>query len=165
MATITIDGNEYFSYADEDTADEYLAASSGATAWRAAATIDKQRALVSATRFLDRLKWLPAWDTQEEREAEQKVVDACCEIAAMIVAGEPLEPQSTLAGETKRLKAGSVEIEYFRGGSGVFVIPKLILDLLAGLLAGQGAGIGLSFASGTDRRSGFRRGFGVNRPF
>jgi hypothetical protein len=56
-------------------------------------------------------------------------------------------------GETKRLKAGSVEIEYFRGASTMtstlmtlLPFPKSILDILRPYLSGQSYTTGFGFA-------------------
>lgn len=156
MATIIIDAVEYDTYATVADADSYLAADFTATAWRAETDDDqKGRALVTATRLLDRQVWPGekadefqplAWPRTgvtgyDDYEVPQAVVDACCLLAKYIHEGSTVETSLTTANNTRRLKAGSAEIEYFYPFVNGTRLPLPVMELLAGLLGGGGSAI------------------------
>jgi hypothetical protein len=169
MAMLEIDGVEAFSYAAIEYADDYLVFDPSYAEWAALSDDDKARFLVSATRFLDTLNWAEPWSTQTAREAENKIVQACVILASMISRGEAdfVTTGSTYSG-TKRLKAGSAEIEFFGPGSssttnGNGTIPSQLWALLKEFLSGAGGSLGgggfLSF--GTCGESNNRQRFGL----
>lgn len=180
---VTIGSTEYDVYADLATADQYLNAESWATEWRAETDDEvKARALVTATRTLDKLTW-PGTKTYEGQLLEwprkstglstdlvpdsdtipQRIIDATAVLAALTVAGVDFTSKaSTKTGGVKSQKAGSVAIEYFRD---VFDfegtrLPLAAWELIAPLLAGSTVTGGVE-AFGTSRSSRFR---GTNRP-
>ena len=181
MAQVTIDGNTYDTYADVATADEYLGGSisPNATAWRGADADTKSRGLVSATRWLDEQNWLGQktdpdqplqWprtgvDGVDPNTVPQAIMDACILLAAGLVA-DP-EMRSTISQTaTKRMKAGSVEIEYFRGQTVQIQTPfpadimALIKPYLGDSSDGTGAGrFGGSKSFGTDRQDALKDRF------
>lgn len=179
---VTIGGSEYDVYADVPTADEYLEAESWATAWRAETDEDqKARALVTATRTLDKLPWAGSksdpdqpleWprdgtgiDIVEDGVIPQRIIDATCVLAGQILAGVDVTgTASTTASSVKRQKAGSVEIEYFSNFeiSGTR-LPLEAWELIAPLLGGSIATAG-SVAFGTDECSRFRAGYEPSGP-
>lgn len=157
MATVTIDTVEFTVYADVSTADDYLVGSITATAWRAADDDTKARALVSATRWIDAQSWQEAYDTVAERDAEPAFATATIELAALLV-DDPDYRSSFQAADTKRLKAGSVEIEYFRGAriQTTTVFPKQIMTLIGRYLASAvGSSFGGALSYGTGRCTDF----------
>lgn len=135
--TVTISGTAYDVYANVATADAYLIGlDSAAVAWRASTTtFEKERALVMATRWLDQQTWKGEKNGGDSQELEwprtgtsiegvsdtivpADIINASIELAALFI--EDASVKSTLIGtgtDAKRLKAGSVEIEYFRGSS------------------------------------------------
>lgn len=181
MASVDIGSNSYETYADADAADEYLEAefSAQGTAWRAAVDDDKARALVTATRVLDRMTWLgdptesdqplawPRTDTDvdgvENDEVPTAIVSASIELAAVIIAGTDVLG-TTQAQTVKSQKAGSVAIEYFRGFEDPARLPLNVRELLALYLAAAGtATTGGAIAFGTDTCSDFSHGYEPSR--
>ena len=153
MATVSIDGVDYTAYATVDYADAYLGASFTATAWRDETDEDvKGRALVESARLLDRQRWLPDYDTFAEREDVDDIVNASIELAALLVGGDTdFLTASTTESNTRRLKAGSAEIEFFRPTTAVatrlpYQIHEMLRDYLGG---GDWADAGV-LAYGTD---------------
>ena len=57
MTTITIDGNVHDVYSNVAEAEIYLGARLGADAWNNATTVNKEKALVTSTRIMDRHIW------------------------------------------------------------------------------------------------------------
>lgn len=175
---VTIGSNSYDVYADQATADIYLEAESSATAWRAALDDIKGRALVSATRLLDRQSWQGekaeaaqelAWPRSgitdvDETVIPQAIIDATCELASAIVGGYDAANKSSTASDTKRQKAGSVEIEYFRSFEDGTRLPLPVHELISKWLLGA-TGITTSIATGTDGCSEFEDDFAFTRGF
>lgn len=168
MPTLTINGVDAFSYADIEYADDYLVFDPQYSGWASLSDDDKARYLVSATRFLDTLDWADPWKTQEAREAESRIVQACVILAAMISRGEAdFVSTGTTSTGTKRLKAGSTEIEYFGPGSvtvaGNGQLPAQLWALLKDFLGGgSGSNLAVGFLSfGTDGKSANNQRYGL----
>jgi hypothetical protein len=179
MAEVQIGSETYFVYADVPDADAYMEASVGAAAdaWRDADEVSKARALVSGTRAIDAQSWkgektvadqegdfprtgltYPDGSAVDPDEVPPEVVVANIELAAMLNAGESIDPSAARQTTARRLKAGSVEIENFRQFGLLGVFPSSIMRLLGFWLAGTGGiGFGGSEAYGTCGRSAFRR--------
>lgn len=172
MQTITISTNDYDSYVSVAVADAYLVPSLGYATWSALTTDQKGAFLIQSTRFLDALNWKDAYDTQAEREAVQAILDACVEIASLFAQGSTswiggIVPEDA----TKRLKAGSAEIEYMaRPWFAVKSInwPPYLLLLLTDYLAGNSSAVGLGIsAQGTDGTAGdslYNGDYGLGNP-
>lgn len=183
MAEIQIGGKGFDAYANVTTADEYLSASFTATAWRAEADVDqKGRALVEASRLIDRQVWAgaksdelqsAAWprsgiDGVDEYAVPDAVVAATCELASAFIDGQTdvLSNPST-TNNVRSLQAGSVGIEYFFPSAATAArFPLIIQELLGVYLLGAASSSTLGFpsASGVDGCSSFNRGLGFNRP-
>lgn len=165
MATVSIGSDDYVSYADIDTADGYLAASITVVGWADATNDNKAKALVSATRLLDRQTWAEDYTTFDARAAVQAIVDACCELAGLFIDGSTdALTNSTTEQSTKSLKAGSVAIEYFRQNPALAArFPTIVQELLGPYLAGSSdaASIAAPYAGGTDVCSQFDRDYGL----
>jgi hypothetical protein len=173
--TVTIGSNEYDVYSDLPTAETYLNGESWATAWQAETSDDaKGRALVTATRTLDKLVW-PGSKTEPAQALEwprkgtglsedlvpdeftipQRIIDATAVLAALAIAGvDFINKSSTQSGAVKRQAAGSVSIEFFRD---VFDLdgerlPLAAWELIAPLLGGAGM-IGGAEGSGLRART------------
>lgn len=177
VTTITIGTIDYEVYSDVETADDYLSADFTATAWRAESDEDqKKRALVSAARLLDRQVWpgekededqLTAFPRTgisgfEDGEVPQQVVDANCLLAKFIHEGSNVETSATTSSNVRRLKAGSVEQEFFYPFTMGTRLPLPVQELLAGLLGGT-SGISPAQSFGTDGCSVADDNYGVTR--
>lgn len=181
MATVEIGENSYQTYADTDAADEYLEADFNASAWRGATDDEKARALVSATRVLDRVTWAgdkaesdqalawPRTDTNidgvEDDEVPTDIVNASIELANAILIGTDVANQ-TQAQNVKRQAAGSVSIEYFRAFDDPARFPLSVQELIQRFLGGSTAAIlPGAIATGTDKCSDFSRSYEPSQGF
>lgn len=169
MATVVIDGTNFTAYSSLEDADEYLLASIGdvGDAWREESDDDvKGRALVSATRNLDRLSWTTGYTSDTGWQAA--IITATIEYAAYLLEGSFTSQLATMASGVKRQKAGTAEQEFFRpvvvvtaAGPSV-TLPRPVFDLIKAWLAGSNAGITLATSSGTAYPSAFETGYGVH---
>lgn len=116
MTTITIDGNDYISYASVSDADIFLLVDSGFATWDALSDDDKGKYLVSATRLIDSQSYIEMANTQVLRLAIDDFATICILIAKAVV----IDGNSEIFGysvpeqDVDTMKAGSVEINYFR---------------------------------------------------
>lgn len=179
ISTITIGAVNYTAYASVSEADEYLAVDPvrGAT-WTALTADEKGARLVAATRRLDLLDWAGSKTgdegTQENAwprtgltypdgtavstsEVPIEVENATILLAGTIAIDAKNANAGTSGTNTKRLKAGSAEIEYFRPTSGkalqdesAFGLIRIFLAAFAATSAGSGA-----YAGGSTKTSSF----------
>lgn len=157
MATIDISGNSYFSYATVAEADAYLIPDPSYATWSPLTDDQKGGFLVTSSRFLDSLLYIDSADTQEERELIPVFADATILIASLLASGDlRMLGMSVAEPETKRYKAGSVELEYFRSFSSYFTYnpysawPQRIFLLIKPYLKAQNIeGIGGAKSFGT----------------
>lgn len=182
METVTIETVEYEVYAGIETADEYLAADFLATTWRAETDEDqKARALVTATRLLDRTLWigtkededqLHAWPRTgtglsdiDDDEVPQEITDASIVLAKLIHAGSPVVTAVSSASNVKRQQAGSVSQEFFSpiimGEPGRW--PQEVLELIRRYISGAGF-LGGSIATGVCGQSAFDPDYRTSGP-
>lgn len=134
MATITFNGNEYFSYASIEEADTYIGPTEYGAVWNILTSDQKAGYLIQATRFLDSLPWKEeCGSTQELRLLNPNIVQACMEIAARLANGETdIINGGTAEGGVQTLKAGSAQISYFQRRSwkfGIGAVGALITGL------------------------------------
>ncbi len=195
MPQITIGSTAYETYVTVAEVDEYANGSLNAAAWEALLEDDKGRAIVMATRWIDSQCWQgakvdPDQPLEWPRIVNEVTIDVDPLIAraaillAILTAANPELPDQMTGnvevsadGGTKRLKAGSVEIEYFRnlsfivyGNGSVSPFPRSVMSLLGAYLCfaiGSGLGNAGSIAYGTCAEPvvGTRGKFGVNRGF
>lgn len=192
MPQITITGKTYEVYVTVDQVDEYANGSLNASAWEALLADDKGRAIVMATRWIDSQCWQGVKVDESQPLAWPRIINevtvpipeqAAILLAILTAANPELPDQMTgnvevsADGGTKRLKAGSVEIEYFRnlsfiiyGGGSVSPFPRSVMSLLGAYLCsatGSGLGFAGSLAYGTCAEPviGVRGRWGVNRGF
>lgn len=184
---IEIGGTSYPAYVDLNAANAYMNASVNALTWAALSDDEKGRAIVSAVRVIDAQNWkgekLEADNTLEwprtclEGSAgtlPAPLVTANIQLAYYI--SQNPEIASAASGstsgdaQTKRLKAGSVEIEYFfnqlTSSQTIGSTIAGVLSPLADCLEGSGdisSVYGGAFASGTDRASPFEHGYPFTR--
>ena len=154
MSTVEIGTNTYFTYATRDEADAYLLPTSYNATWSALQPDEQSGFLVESARIIDRQKWKADYDTQEKREVVEGIVNGSILIAAMLASGEAdFVAKATTASSTKRLKAGSAEVEYFRdfSQSSQNRFPVSLMELFGVYLGTNGsasAPVGGSFVSG-----------------
>ncbi len=170
MATITIAGNDYPAYQTVDEISIYAAAAVGdaATAWNEADLTTQAPAAVSASRLIDRQQWqgektdpdqIPAFPRTglyypdgtavPSDVVPEQVLDANSELAMDLLSGSTVQTDPSTQQQTRRLKAGSVEIEYFNiPGTGTR-FPQTVMELIGFWLGGMAGAIG-SEATGTD---------------
>lgn len=172
MQTVLIGSQPYDSYASVDEADAYLAASLHAgTDWSGASDTTKAQALATATRILDRQRWVDAYADADLATAQAlrvvviNIVDACIEMALALVQGSDLQTEATTAQKLASIKAGSVALTYFRGAEGrPQRFPQIVAELLRDYLAGADLAVspqatGVDGTSSTDDDFGHTRGF------
>lgn len=183
--TVTIETEDFTSYADLETADLYLSASmsEAAVAWRALAdnADDKGRYLVQMTRILDRQNWQGEKADADNDHAfprsgiiingvevdaatlPQAIIDACIEGAALLAAGADFESRQNQSQQASSLRAGSVAITFFRGADGTPMrFPQILMELLRPYLSGSTSSSGPQ-AYGTDGCSVTRNVYGYTR--
>lgn len=172
MATVTIGSSVYIVYSSLSEADEYFNASTQYADWNAFNDDQKRRGLVSGTRLLDRQSWQgtktelgsPTQDLEFPRTgltdcsgtsvASDDTLDLAVEasqlLALDLLDGEELETSTSTEDRTKRIKAGSVEVENFRASiDSATRFPTDVMELIGCFLAGSAAIAG-SIATGTD---------------
>lgn len=175
MEQLQIGGSLYDVYADIAIADDYLNAETWAEDWRCAEGEDsKGRALVTATRTLDKLSWAGTksssaqpleWPRSgtglstdlvpDSNSVPQRIIDACCVLAGLSLSGiDFLTQPSTASQRVKRQAAGSVSIEYFKDTFDIegTRLPTQAWELIAPLFASSSVmagscGSGLGTAS------------------
>jgi len=165
------------SYSDLATANTYLDDSVRAGAWEFLDDDTKSRALITATRLIDKQCLVgeqtdpdqplhfPATgvvdkegDEVPDNEVPLGVVYATIELAYGLSQNEALETSANTGSNTKRLRAGSAEIEKFRPGSasgsaGVKRFPTIVQEYLAPFLKKIGANGAAAY--GSDQTSQF----------
>ena len=180
MATVIISGTSYDVYADESTASTYLTARIGADDWFSASSTDRKKALVSATRMLDRQQWqgTKTVDSQplefprdgltdcdgtslSDNTTPQGVVDGSIELAYQLILDSTVQDSAGTGSNVKQLKAGSAEVTFFKPTIGASSsantrFPTTVQDLVKCFLNGSGRSSAVGgLASGTDATSTF----------
>lgn len=164
--------NSYDTVANATT---YFSGRLGADAWTDATTDQKGQALITATRMIDRQRWAGtqvdydnsdlAWPRSgvTDRYGNSVASDAIpedlmigfYELALSLLEDESVQDTPAGGSNTKRVKAGSVEVEFFRPTLGVLGrFPQVVQELLAQFLAGANSNTG-GLVSGDDRVSYF----------
>lgn len=135
ITTLTIDTKPYTSYASVAEADDFLNVDPvREVAWELLDDATKSKKLVAATRRLDLLNWVgartdipttqpakwprtgvayPDGTAVSTTEVPQELEDACILLAGSIAIDAKLAEEGTSGTKTKRVKAGSVAIEFF----------------------------------------------------
>ena len=168
MATITISGNDYTTYSSLAEADDYFLGSNEYATWAGYTDAQKERGLISATRLIDRQAWQGAKDGDDQtldfprsgltcngesvtaEESLALAVEASQLLALDLISGSTVETTSSTENLTKRLKADTVEIEYFRAepsANGRF--DKDVMELI-GCFLSSSVPLSGSVATGTD---------------
>jgi hypothetical protein len=173
MGTVTIATVDYEVYGDEAGADAYWGGGlgDGATAWAAADATQHKKALVAATRLLDRQPWqgtavgTPVIDVVlqwprsgvsgvADNEVPDAIVKGSYELAAAILSDTSILNAAVSGSNVRAVKAGSVEVEFFTNTLGISGrLPAQVQDLVGQYLQGAGAGASSSISYGTDGTS------------
>ena len=154
MEQVAIGSQNYDSYASEAAADLYLDAAMHATNWWVAEEATKARALVTATRILDRQIWRDEYNTQALRIAEPNIVTAAIELALVLVDGTDIQNQQTTEDLVRSMSAGSVSITFVRGSVIATRFNQIVQELLAGYLGGSNASL-YAKSFGTEEETAF----------
>lgn len=185
VSTLVVGTNTYATRAQANT---YLGDSSRASAWAFLSNDAKDQALLTATRLFERQCWIGTqtgtmqWPrsgvtdkygvARSSSTVPQEIVDGQIELAFEISQDTAKETSGGEGTNTKRLKAGSAEIEYFRptagvNGQGSSRFPTPVMELVGQFMCGAtGTGIAGAYASGTDQESSFTDSptFGLDQP-
>jgi len=169
MATITISGNDFLTYSSLAEADTYFLGSTDLSTWDGYTDAQKERGLVSATRLIDRQSWQGEKDDSEQSlsfprsglsdcagnsisadDSLTYIVEASQLLALDLLAGATVQTTGTNENLTKRLKADTVEIEYFRADQATNTrFDKDVMELIGCFLTSSVAIAG-SISYGTD---------------
>ncbi|MCY3911921.1 MAG: hypothetical protein OXG43_01585 [Chloroflexi bacterium] len=125
LSSVTLGSTSIPTYASVAEANAYMLAEAGPqrTTWNAAETDAKRRALVTATRALDRLPWRGTKAQASQATAWPRAgigttgVPAGIEAAAILIAADLVRHPRELTGDAmdvKREQIGPKEAEYFR---------------------------------------------------
>ncbi len=189
ITTITIATVDYISYASLVEADARLAVDPvRATAWALLTDDQKGSNLVAATNRLDLLDWggqktggsvqENAWPRTgltfkdgtdvSTSEVPHDVEDATIVLAGSITLTASESDAGTSGTNTKRVKAGSAEVSFFRPQEGVALQDEYAYQLVECFLAGPqqtDSAVGAN-ATGTDGCSSYdAERFGLNKPY
>lgn len=165
ISTITIDTVVYSVYAltadPVQDSDDYLAVKIGST-WSTATTLQKQQALISASRFMDRAV---LWSGDKTSAAQPRewprdgAVDGCngdeavadgttpdaialgeFELADSLFLDSTIQTGTGTGSNVKKVKAGSAEVVFFTGTSGTSEetrLPTQVNDLVSCFIEGS----------------------------
>ena len=182
MAQVTIDGNVFEVYASVPQADVFLLGDVvlGA-AW--ATALNQEQALVSATRYIDRQTWQGEQTDPGVQELEWprtevtdkygdpvndalvpvEIFQASIMLAAMFIQDASLFGEADTGSNTRKIKAGSAEVEFFKPEGGTR-FPDAVQDLVGQFLAAA-VGVTPPEAFGTDVERTLEDGYGLSRGF
>ncbi len=174
MGQVTISGTNFDVYGTRAAADTYMIARIGSS-WTASSSTDRNRALVSATRQLDRQNWTgervavaPGQPLEFPRtglvdkdgiavsSASVPLImeEANYELALELLADPAVQEAGSTGSNTKKVKAGSTSVEFFRPTSGT-KFPTIIQELVGLWLESADPADTGNVAFGTDGCSTF----------
>ena len=170
MATISIAGTEHPSYSTLCQANSYFTGSTDYETWIGYAELARERALITATRVFERMGWLGSKVDDDQTlafprtglsdcqgndvtsaESLVKITEATQLLAFDLLGGSTAATSIDGEDRTKRLKADTVEIEYFRAES--YKATRFqagIMGLIGCFMSGAGVALAGSIAFGTD---------------
>lgn len=185
MTTVTIGADTYSVYASVAEADTFYNGSVDVATWTALTTDEKSRSLVTSTRLLDRQLWQGEKEDPLQALAFPRtgvvdclgvsvdpadtlavVTEASIILALAVFTNTALLTTASTIDLTKRLKAGSVEIEKFRASSDEIAAGRFPLDVmeLVGCYFSGRSSISGALSFGTDGEA-FDADFGVSDGF
>ena len=163
MGTVTISGTEAVVFGTLDGANTYFNLSIRSDAWTAASGTLRQKALVSATRWLQRLGLTDAEGNEivpsaDDTDVPVAVQEGNYELAQVLIEDVSASDNATTGSNIKSVKAGTTEVQFFRQTQGT-VLPTVAMQLLSEYLdAGKSSIAGSSvgpMAGGSDEESVF----------
>lgn len=155
MATISIQSNDFDSYISLTDADVYMLGRIGSSDWATASQLVRQQALVSATRWVQRVlgALVEAADIPDPADdpAPLQLQHATVEAANALVVDSTLQDKSAATSSNiKAVQAGSARVEKFRPESGT-ALPTIAQALLNSWVSANGGGlltVGASYGTG-----------------
>lgn len=161
MGTITISGTPYLIYGTAALAKIYFAGNINSAVYDTASSADKNKALISGTRWLDRLGLIDP-DTSVaiapsdlDTNVPEAVKQANYELALVLLTEASAQDNATTGSNIKSVKGGSAEVQFFRASEGA-VLSNVALSLVSKYLVGsQASSTAGNFASGTGECSSF----------
>ncbi|MGI9491965.1 MAG: hypothetical protein ACR2QF_06150 [Geminicoccaceae bacterium] len=172
VGSVSISGNPYPVFGDQDRAIEYLNASlTGDTFVEADFTV-QQQSLVTAYRWLNRQNWKEGFPVPSDGLVPLGIEFAQYELAVVLIDDPEAFTQKSTGSNERVLQAGPARIEFFSrtdGGSAAFsgegVFPPQALDLIQDYLASKSSII-TPVVGGLDNKSNVLDvdQFGLNEP-
>ncbi len=166
MGTVSISGNTFDIYGEKAAAVTYMTARLDAAAWTTASGANRDRALVSATRMLDRNNWIgqrtvgaqalefPRTDLVDkdgnavsDATVPVLVEEANYELALAILKDASTQDKATTGSNVKGVKAGSAAVQFFRPTSGT-KLPTTVHEMIGLWLEGGDIGGNAVFGTG-----------------
>lgn len=179
MGTVLISGTSYDVYGTSAGLKSYMAANVNSAGYDDASSSGRKKAHISATRWLDRANWQGNRtdpDTPQALEFPRTglsnkdgesvasdavptaVDEACYELVIYLLDDESITQNLSSGSNVKKVKAGSAEVEFFRGTDGIYPeFPTEVHNLIGWFLEGAGE-ISTPYAPGTDVESAFDDG-------
>ena len=143
------------SYVDVSDTDAYFADAIHSGSWDSADADTQSRALVTATRMLDRQLWKGTktsssqaleWprtgvvdrygDAIDENTVPAVIIQATQELALSLIDDPDVQTNASTSSGIKRAKAGSAEVEYFKP-TPRYRFPTIVQELVKALMGGS----------------------------
>jgi hypothetical protein len=185
MGSVTISGTVFQVYGTSSGYADYMKAMFGdaAVAFAAASADKKNQSLVMATRLLDRQAWVGTpvgtpevdvvlqWPRDgvsgvDNATVPDAVIKGAYELASQILVDSGLTSSVLSGSNVQRVKAGSVEVEFFSSTLGITGrLPTSVQDLVGQYLS-SGTTTSGSEAFGSEEESQFDSddGYTINNP-
>lgn len=150
---LVVGTNAFISLAD---ADSYFLDNLSHDSWISFTTTQRSRAIITSASQIDQLLINDCKLPIDPGEIVATVAQANAELALQMLLDPKVIDQSNTDSNTKKVKAGSAEVEFFRPTSGPR-FPTVVMNLLkaSGCIGSGSAGISGAYASGTCDESSF----------
>lgn len=172
------------SYLDNSDADTYFADALHSAVWDAATEANQNKALVTATRMLDRQRWEGAKTgdpqalqfprtglTDRDGNAVSSVTvpadveSATAELALALLTDADVQTTANSGSNVEEVDAKGVSVTFFRTDSTIAPrFPAIVDELIAAFLVG-GAGFGTTTSTGSSAATSFGNNFARSGPF
>ena len=163
MGTETISGNGFLVYGSVSLMDIYVSASVDTATYDAATSLAKQKAIITATRWLNSIGLCDAngadlSPSDADTDVPVQVLEGTYELAKLLVASPGLYSKASTDQNLRSVKAGSVEVVFMKPQENVTPIPIIVFRILSAFLKSNqiSSGYGMEVSGqGTDSCSGF----------
>lgn len=167
MGSVIISSVTYLTYGSIVGATEYFQADINGATWISAITENQEKALISATRWIDRIGiydtsgtlYTPVADDTGVPEAVQQ---ASYILAQTLLADATAATKATTGSRVRRVGAGSAQVEFFSPDDGT-VFPTVAMQLLEPYLS-SASGSTTGGANVVSTESGFVSGTNACTP-